>query len=60
MELSRVNYMEQQMWWSTTLCDAKALHVLEHLCHPLLIRQASRPLHPHPHVHLHLFPPLFF
>jgi hypothetical protein len=42
---------------------AKALHVLKHLYHPLLIRQASRPLRhllcPHPRLHLHTFPPLF-
>jgi hypothetical protein len=45
--------------------DAKALHVLEHLYHPLLIRQVSRPLrlllrpHRHPRLHLHPFPTLF-
>jgi hypothetical protein len=43
-------------------CYVKPLHVLEHLCHPLLIRQVSHPmrllLHPHSRVHLHLFPSL--
>jgi hypothetical protein len=56
MEQSRVNCREQWRWWSETLCGAKALHVLEHLRHPLLICQASRPLR----LHLLTFPPLFF
>jgi hypothetical protein len=43
MELRRVNCREQQRWWSKTLCSTKALHVLEHLTHPLLIRPASLP-----------------
>jgi hypothetical protein len=64
MKLSRVSWREQQRWWSKTLCGVKALHVLEHLCHPLLIHQVSRSLHlllrPHPRLHLHLLPPLFF
>jgi hypothetical protein len=33
----RVSWREQRIWWSKTRCDAKALHVLKHLCHPLLI-----------------------
>jgi hypothetical protein len=40
--------------------DTKALHVLEHLHHPLLIRQASRPLCPHAHLHIHPLHPLLF
>jgi hypothetical protein len=40
MELSRVSWREQRRWWSKTVCGAKALHVLEYLHHPLLIRQA--------------------
>jgi hypothetical protein len=64
MELSRVSWREQQRWLRKTLCGAKALHVLEHLYHPLLIYQAIHPLHPllhpHPRFHLHTFPPLFF
>jgi hypothetical protein len=36
MELNRVICMQQQRWRSKTGCDAKALHVLKHLCHPLL------------------------
>jgi hypothetical protein len=42
---------------------AKALHVLKHLRHPLLICQASRPLRSlchHPRLYLLTFPPLFF
>jgi hypothetical protein len=60
MELSTVSWREQRRWWTKTLCGAKALHVLEHLCHPLLICQTSHPLHHHPHLHLLSFPPLFF
>jgi hypothetical protein len=41
------------MWWSKTLCGAKALHVLEHLHHPLLIHQASRP---YPRLHFYTRP----
>jgi hypothetical protein len=39
------------------LSGAKALHVLEHLCHPLISR---RPLRHYPRLHLLMFPPLFF
>jgi hypothetical protein len=64
MEQSRVNSREQWRWQSKTLCGAKALHVLEHLCHPLLICEASRPLRlplrHHPRLHLVMYPPLFF
>jgi hypothetical protein len=60
MEERRVNYREQWRWRSETLCGAKALHVLEHLCHPLLIYQAGLPLHHHPRLYLLTFPPLFF
>jgi hypothetical protein len=60
MELSRVNWREQRTWWSKTMCGAKALHVLEHLCHPLLICQAGLLLRHHPRLHLLLLPPLFF
>jgi hypothetical protein len=49
MEHSRVNYREQWRWRSETLCGAKALHVLEHICHPLI---SPRPLHHYPHLHL--------
>jgi hypothetical protein len=43
MEESRVNWREQWRWRRDALCGAKALHVLEHLCHPLIAaRQASR------------------
>jgi hypothetical protein len=56
MELSRVSWREQQRWWSKTLCDAKALYVLEQLRHPLLICQAGHPfgllLRHHPRLHL--------
>jgi hypothetical protein len=45
-EQSRVHCREQWRWRSETLYGAKALHVLKHLCHPLLICQP--------------FPPLFF
>jgi hypothetical protein len=31
IEQIRVNCREQWRWWSETLYDAKALHVLEHL-----------------------------
>jgi hypothetical protein len=44
MEESRVNWREQWRWRSDALCGAKALHVLEHLRHPLISRQASLPL----------------
>jgi hypothetical protein len=60
MELSRVNWREQQRWWSETMCGAKALHVVEHICHPLLICQVGLPLRYHPHLHLLTFPPLIF
>jgi hypothetical protein len=60
MEESRVNCREQWMWQRETLCSAKALHVLEHLHHPLLICQAGLPLRHHPRLHLLTFPPLFF
>jgi hypothetical protein len=60
MEQSRVNCREQWRWWSETLCGAKALHVLEHLRHPLLIYQADLPLRHHPSLHLLTFPPLRF
>jgi hypothetical protein len=56
MEQSRVNYREQWRWRSETLCGAKALHVLEHLRHPLI----SLPLCHYPRLHLLMFPPLFF
>jgi hypothetical protein len=55
MELSRVNCRKQRRWWSKSLCGAKALHVLEHLYHPLLIYQAGLSL-----LHLLSFPLLFF
>jgi hypothetical protein len=43
MEQSRVNCSEQWRWRSEAQCDAKALHVLEHLRHPLMIcKRASR------------------
>jgi hypothetical protein len=58
MEHSRVNCREQWRWRSETLCGAKALHVLEHLCHPLISRQASLPLRHYPRLHLLTFPPL--
>jgi hypothetical protein len=64
MELSRVNWREQRRWWIKTMCGTKALHVLEHLYHPLLICQVGLPvrlsLRYHPHLHLLSFPPLFF
>jgi hypothetical protein len=64
MELSRVNCRKQWRWRSETLCGAKALHVLEHLRHPLISRQVSLPLHlplcHYPRLHLLTFPPLFF
>jgi hypothetical protein len=60
MEESRVNCREQWRWWSETLCGAKALYVLEHLRHPLLINQAGLPLRHHPRLHLLTFPPIFF
>jgi hypothetical protein len=41
MEQSRVNCREQWRWRSETLCGTKALHVLEHLRHRLLICQAT-------------------
>jgi hypothetical protein len=59
MEDSRVNCREQWRWRSEALCGAKALHVLEHLRHPLMIYQASLPLRHHPRLHLMTFP-LFF
>jgi hypothetical protein len=46
MEDSRVNYREQWRWQSEALCGAKALHVLEHLRHPLMICQAPPPAPP--------------
>jgi hypothetical protein len=55
-----VNCREQWRWWSETQCGAKALHVLEHLCHPLLIYQAGLLLRHHPRLHLLAFPPLCF
>jgi hypothetical protein len=58
MELSRVSWREQQRWWRKTLCGVKALHVLEHLRHPLLIYQVSHPLGHHPCLHLLSVPPL--
>jgi hypothetical protein len=60
MEQGRVNCREQWRWWSETLCGAKALHVLEHLRHPLLIYQAGLPLRHHPRLHLLTLPPLCF
>jgi hypothetical protein len=61
MEESRVNWREQWRWRSDALCGAKALHVLEHLRHPLMICPALRlPLRHHPRLHLVTFPPLFF
>jgi hypothetical protein len=60
MELSRINWREQRRWCSETMCGAKALHVLEHLRHPLLICQVGLPLRYHPRLHLLTFPPLFF
>jgi hypothetical protein len=64
MELSRVNWREQRWWWSKTMCGVKALHVLEHLCHPLLICQVGLPLYLplryHRRLHLLRFPTLFF
>jgi hypothetical protein len=57
MEQSRVNCREQWRWQSETLCGAKALHVLEHLRHPLISRLQ---LHHYPRLHLLTFPPLFF
>jgi hypothetical protein len=60
MEQSRVNCREQWRWWSETLRGTKALHVLEHLRHPLLIFQAGIPLRHHPRLHLLMFPPLCF
>jgi hypothetical protein len=60
MEESRVNCREQWRWRSEALCGAKALHVLEHLRHPLMICQASHPLRHHPRLHLVTFAPLFF
>jgi hypothetical protein len=44
MELSKVNCREQRRWWSETLCDTKALHVLEHLHHPRLHLLTFSPL----------------
>jgi hypothetical protein len=58
MEQCRVNYREQWRWRSETLCGAKALHVLKHLRHPLLICQASLLLYLHPRLHLLVFPPI--
>jgi hypothetical protein len=64
MEESRVNCREQWRWQSETLCGTKALHVLEHLRHPLLIYQAGLllrlPLRHHRRLHLLTFPHLFF
>jgi hypothetical protein len=64
MEHCRVKCREQLRWQSETLCGVKALHVLEHLRHPLLICQAGLllrlPLRHHPRLHLLTFPPLFF
>jgi hypothetical protein len=60
MEESRVNCREQWRCRSETLCGAKVLHVLEHLCHPMLIYQAGLPLRHHPCLQLLTFPPLFF
>src|SRR5688572_31269106 len=57
VEESRVNWGEQWRWRSDALCGAKALHVLEHLRHPLISR---RPLRHYPRLHLLTFPPLFF
>jgi hypothetical protein len=55
IEESRVNCREQWRWRSETLCGVKALHVLEHLRHPLLICQAGLPLCLHPRLHLLAF-----
>jgi hypothetical protein len=56
MEQSGVNCTEQWRWRSETLCGAKALHVVEHLRHPLMICLASHPLRlplrHHPRLHL--------
>jgi hypothetical protein len=61
MEESRVNWREQWRWRSDALCGAKALHILEHLRHPLMICPALRlPLRHHPRLHLVTVPPLFF
>jgi hypothetical protein len=61
VEESRVNWREQWRWRSDALCGAKALHILEHLRHPLMICQVLRlPLRHHPRLHLVMFPPLFF
>ncbi|XP_035815923.1 uncharacterized protein [Zea mays] len=49
VEESRVNWGEQWRWRSDALCGAKALHVLEHLRHPLISR---RPLRHYPRLHL--------
>jgi hypothetical protein len=38
----------------------KALHVLEHICHPLLICQVGLLLRYYPRLHLLLFSHLFF
>jgi hypothetical protein len=57
MQHSRVNCREQWRWRSETLCRAKALHVLEHIYHPLISR---RLLYHYPRLHLLTFPPLFF
>jgi hypothetical protein len=44
MEQSRVNCREQWRWRNETLCGAKALHVLEHLRHPLISRSTKAKL----------------
>jgi hypothetical protein len=56
MEQSGVSCREQWRWQSETLCGAKALHVLKHLRHPLMICLTSHPLRlplrHHPRHHL--------
>jgi hypothetical protein len=49
MEHSRVNSREQWMWRSETLYRAKALYILEHICHPLI---SHRSLRHYPRLHL--------
>jgi hypothetical protein len=56
MDLSKVNWREQRRWWSN---GRRALHVLEHLHHPLLICQAGlslRLINQRLHVHAHFIP----